>query len=64
MREGKTISCSDTATEARFDVSWRSLYLGVGIHSVQSTPVFSFNRNLLVPLSWHSGSHMLPSIGR
>jgi hypothetical protein len=33
----------DTATEACFDVSWRSLYLGLGIHSVQSAPVFSFN---------------------
>ena len=43
VREGKTISCSDTATDACFDVSWRSLYLGLGIHSVQSAPVFSFN---------------------
>jgi hypothetical protein len=43
VREQKTISCSDTATEAGFDVSWRSLYLGLGIHSVQSAPVFSFN---------------------
>ena len=43
VREGKVISCSDTATETSFDVSWRSLYLGVGIHSVQSAPVFSFN---------------------
>ena len=43
VREGKTISCSDTATEAYFDVRWRSLYLGLGIHSVQSAPVFSFN---------------------
>src|SRR4029077_18540050 len=42
VREGKIISCSDTATES-FDVSWRSLYLGLGIHSVQSAPVFSFN---------------------
>jgi hypothetical protein len=43
VREGKAISCSDTATETSFDVSWRSLYLGLGIHSVQSAPVFSFN---------------------
>jgi GAF domain-containing protein len=43
VREGKTISCSDTATDACFDVGWRSLYLGLGIHSVQSAPVFSFN---------------------
>jgi GAF domain-containing protein len=43
VREGRTIICSDTATEASFDVSWRSLYLGLGIHSVQSAPVFSFN---------------------
>jgi GAF domain len=43
VREGKPISCSDTATETSFDVSWRSLYLGLGIHSVQSAPVFSFN---------------------
>lgn len=43
VREGKIISCSDTATEACFDVRWRSLYLSLGIHSVQSAPVFSFN---------------------
>ena len=43
VRERKIISCSDTATEVDFDVSWRSLYLGLGIHSVQSAPVFSFN---------------------
>jgi hypothetical protein len=43
VHEGKIISCSDTATETCFDVSWRSLYLGLGIHSVQSAPVFSFN---------------------
>jgi hypothetical protein len=47
VREGKTISCSDTATETSFDVSWRSLYLGLGIHSVQSAPVFSFNGKAL-----------------
>jgi hypothetical protein len=47
VREGKIISCSDTATEACFDVSWRSLYLGLGIHSVQSAPVFSFNGKAL-----------------
>ena len=28
VREGKTISCSGTATEACFDVSWRSLCRG------------------------------------
>ena len=43
VREGKTIICNDTATEACFDVNWRSLYLGLGIHSVQSAPIFSFN---------------------
>jgi GAF domain-containing protein len=43
VRERKVISCSDTATETSFDASWRSLYLGVGIHSVQSAPVISFN---------------------
>jgi hypothetical protein len=47
VREGKAISCSDTATETSFDVSWRSLYLGLGIHSVQSAPVFSFNGKAL-----------------
>jgi len=43
VRERKPILCGDTATETSFDVSWRSLYLGVGIHSVQSAPVFSFD---------------------
>src|SRR5262249_46146655 len=42
VRERKIISCSDTATEASFDLSWRSLYLDLGIHSVQSAPIFSF----------------------
>src|SRR5215831_5134703 len=27
VREGKAISCSDTATDTSFDLSWRSLYL-------------------------------------
>jgi hypothetical protein len=43
VRERRTIICTDTAAEASFDVSWRSLYLGLGIHSVQSAPVFSCN---------------------
>jgi GAF domain-containing protein len=47
VREARTIICSDTATEASFDVSWRSLYLGLGIHSVQSAPVFGCNGNPL-----------------
>ena len=41
--EGKIFTCPDVATEARFDAAWRSLCIGLGIHSVQSAPVFSFD---------------------
>jgi GAF domain-containing protein len=41
--EGKIATCPDVATETRFDAGWRGLYLGLGIHSVQSAPVFSFD---------------------
>jgi hypothetical protein len=59
VHEARTIICSDTATEASFDVSWRSLYLGLGIHSVQSAPVFGCNGILSVPSSWRPGSQGL-----
>lgn len=47
VRERRTIICRDTATEASFDVSWRRLYLGLSIHSVQSAPVFGCNGSVL-----------------
>ena len=57
----KPYSCSDTATEAGFDASWRSLYLGLGIHSVQSAPVFQLQRETSSYLRRGApGSHMLP----
>ena len=43
VSERKIITCPDVATETRFDAGWRGLYLGLGIHSVQSAPVFSFD---------------------
>lgn len=41
--EERLVVCPDLATDTRFDDGWRRLYLGLGIHSVQSAPVFSFN---------------------
>ena len=41
--EGRIVTCPDVATETGFDVRWRGLYLGLGIHSVQSAPVFGFD---------------------
>ena len=43
VSEQKIITCTDVATETRFDAGWRGLYLGLGIHAVQSAPVFSFD---------------------
>ena len=41
--EGRIVTCPDVATETGFDAGWRGLYLGLGIHSVQSVPVFGFD---------------------
>jgi hypothetical protein len=35
------------STETRFDAGWRRVYLNLGIQSVQSAPVFSFNGKAL-----------------
>ena len=45
--EGKVVACPDTATDTRFDTRWRGLYVGLGIQSVQSAPVFSSNGKAL-----------------
>jgi GAF domain-containing protein len=45
--EERVVVCSDVATDTRFDASWRRLYLGFGLHSVQSAPVFSCNGKAL-----------------
>ena len=45
--EGKLVVCPDIATDTRFDAGWRRLYLGLGIQSVQSAPIFSFNGKAL-----------------
>ena len=42
--EERLVVCPDLATDTRFDAGWRRLYLGLGIQSVQSAPVFSFER--------------------
>jgi GAF domain-containing protein len=45
--EGRLVVCPDVATDTRFDAGWRRLYLGLGIQSVQSAPIFSFNGKAL-----------------
>ena len=45
--ERRLVLCPDLATDTRFDAGWRRLYLGLGIQSVQSAPIFSFNGNAL-----------------
>ena len=45
--EEKLVVCPDLATDTRFDAGWRRLYLGLGIQSVQSAPIFSFNGKAL-----------------
>jgi GAF domain-containing protein len=47
VREERIIVCPDVATDTRFDAGWRRLYLGFGLHSVQSAPVFSCNGKAL-----------------
>ena len=37
------ISCSDIATETRFDPTWRAACAEFGLRSVQSAPVFGFD---------------------
>ena len=45
--EERLVVCPDLATDTRFDDGWRRLYLGLGIHSVQSAPVFSYKGKAL-----------------
>jgi GAF domain-containing protein len=45
--EGRAVTCPNISSETRFDAGWRHLYLGQGIQSVQSAPVFSFNGKAL-----------------
>jgi len=45
--EERLVVCPDLATDTRFDDGWRCLYLGLGIHSVQSAPVFSYEGKAL-----------------
>jgi GAF domain len=47
MCEDRIIVCPDVATDTRFDAGWRRLYLGCGLHSVQSAPVFGCNGKAL-----------------
>lgn len=41
--EGRTITCSDVATETGFDPNWRAACAEFGLRSVQSAPVFGFD---------------------
>jgi hypothetical protein len=45
--ERKRVTCPNIFTETRFDAGWRRVYLDLGIQSVQSAPVFSFNGKAL-----------------
>ncbi len=45
--EERLVVCPDVATDTRFDAGWRRLYLGLGIQSVQSAPVFSYEGKAL-----------------
>jgi hypothetical protein len=45
--EERIVVCPDVATDTRFDAGWRRLYLGFGLHSVQSAPVFGCNGKTL-----------------
>jgi hypothetical protein len=45
--EGKRVTCPNISTETRFDAGWRRVYLNLGIQSVQSAPIFSFNGKAL-----------------
>ena len=45
--ERKPVTCPNLSTETRFDARWRRVYLDLGIQSVQSGPVFSFNGKAL-----------------
>jgi hypothetical protein len=45
--ENRVVVCPDVATDTRFDVGWRRLYLSLGLHSVQSAPVFACDRKAL-----------------
>ena len=47
MCEDRIIVCPDVATDTRFDAGWRRLYLGRGLHSVQSAPVFGYSGKAL-----------------
>ena len=45
--ESRVAVCPDVATDTRFDAGWRRLYLSLGLHSVQSAPVFGWDRKAL-----------------
>ena len=45
--ERRRVTCPNISTETRFDAEWRRVYLDLGIQSVQSAPVFSFNGKAL-----------------
>ena len=67
--EGRTISCSDIATETRFDPSWRAACTEFGLRSVHSAPVFGFDGRPLGTFvtascrSRHSFDHHMTGFG-
>ena len=62
-------SCSDIATETRFDPSWRAACTEFGFRSVQSAPVFGFDGRPLGTFvtasgrSRHSFDHHMTGFG-
>lgn len=45
--EQRIVVCPDVAADTLFDAGWRRLYQSLGIQSVQSAPIFSFNGKAL-----------------
>ena len=67
--EGRTITCSNIATETGFDPSWRAACTEFGLRSVQSAPVFGFDGRPLGTFvtasrrSLHSFDHRMTGFG-
>jgi hypothetical protein len=67
--EGRTIICSNIATETGFDPRWRAACTEFGLRSVQSAPVFGFDGRPLgtcvtaSPQSHHSFDHDMTGFG-
>jgi hypothetical protein len=67
--EGRTITCSNIATDTNFDTTWRAACTQFGLRSVQSAPVFGFDGRPLGTFvtasrqSLHSFDHDMTGFG-